>query len=217
MEQEIDDDEIERKAIEEILLETKRASERAKEFGSSGWIKPKIPSTNKNFLRNTLVSTLRHPYSSNKHGSFGKFKDKSPSSISDAKRHDDSVEQCTSKSEGKSSGHKSPSSGKDEQKEHSQKNSKKRHRSSSPVKYIYDAYDYRYGTSCIQLKAEQDLLHSKGHRHDRSFKSSKTKRSQRKKKSSESDESHSRGKRKKKSSKKHKSNHHKEKKHKSKI
>ncbi|XP_065309696.1 protein POLR1D-like [Dermacentor albipictus] len=52
------DEELERLAREEILRETKRGAERAKDHGAYGWQKPRIHPTNKNFLKNTLLSTL---------------------------------------------------------------------------------------------------------------------------------------------------------------
>ncbi|XP_061165220.1 AP-3 complex subunit delta-1-like [Saccostrea echinata] len=54
------DEDLERMAMEEILKESKRNAERAKEFGSLGWQNPG-KSTNKRFLSNMLVSTLRNP------------------------------------------------------------------------------------------------------------------------------------------------------------
>nr|XP_022327061.1 uncharacterized protein LOC111126600 [Crassostrea virginica] len=54
------DEDLERMAMEEILKETKRNSERAKEFGSLGWQNPR-KTANKRFLSNMLVSTLRNP------------------------------------------------------------------------------------------------------------------------------------------------------------
>lgn len=53
------EDDIEKKAVEELLQEAKRARERAKEHGTFGWNKPKIAAVNKRFLKNTLVSTMR--------------------------------------------------------------------------------------------------------------------------------------------------------------
>lgn len=52
------DEELEQLARQEILRETKLCAERAKEHGAYGWQKPRIRPTNKNFLRNTLLSTL---------------------------------------------------------------------------------------------------------------------------------------------------------------
>lgn len=52
------DEELERLARQEILRETKICAERAKEHGAYGWQKPRVRPTNKNFLRNTLLSTL---------------------------------------------------------------------------------------------------------------------------------------------------------------
>lgn len=52
------DEELERLARQEILRETKICAERAKEQGAYGWQKARIRPTNKNFLRNTLLSTV---------------------------------------------------------------------------------------------------------------------------------------------------------------
>uniref|UniRef100_A0A224Y848 Uncharacterized protein n=1 Tax=Rhipicephalus zambeziensis TaxID=60191 RepID=A0A224Y848_9ACAR len=52
------DEELERLAREEILRETKRGAERAKDHGAYGWEKPRVHPTNKNFLKNTILSTL---------------------------------------------------------------------------------------------------------------------------------------------------------------
>lgn len=52
------DEELEQLARQEILRETKLCAERAKEHGAYGWQKARIRPTNKNFLRNTLLSTL---------------------------------------------------------------------------------------------------------------------------------------------------------------
>uniref|UniRef100_A0A1E1WYA8 Uncharacterized protein n=1 Tax=Amblyomma aureolatum TaxID=187763 RepID=A0A1E1WYA8_9ACAR len=54
----LSDEELERLAREEILRETKLRAERAKDHGAYGWQKPRIHPTNKNFLKNTLLSTL---------------------------------------------------------------------------------------------------------------------------------------------------------------
>ncbi|KAL3217962.1 hypothetical protein MRX96_031879 [Rhipicephalus microplus] len=52
------DEELERLAREEILRETRRGAERAKDHGAYGWEKPRVHPTNKNFLKNTILSTL---------------------------------------------------------------------------------------------------------------------------------------------------------------
>lgn len=52
------DEELERLAREEILRETKRGAERAKDHGAYGWQKPRVHPTNKNFLKNTILNTL---------------------------------------------------------------------------------------------------------------------------------------------------------------
>uniref|UniRef100_G3ML10 Uncharacterized protein n=1 Tax=Amblyomma maculatum TaxID=34609 RepID=G3ML10_AMBMU len=54
----LSDEELERLAREEILRETRLRAERAKDHGAYGWQKPRIHPTNKNFLKNTLLSTL---------------------------------------------------------------------------------------------------------------------------------------------------------------
>lgn len=54
----LSDEELERLAREEILRETKLGADRAKDHGAYGWQKPRIHPTNKNFLKNTLLSTL---------------------------------------------------------------------------------------------------------------------------------------------------------------
>uniref|UniRef100_A0A2R5LC60 Uncharacterized protein n=1 Tax=Ornithodoros turicata TaxID=34597 RepID=A0A2R5LC60_9ACAR len=55
------EEELERLAREEILRESRRGAERAKEFGAYGWEKPRIRPANKVFLRNTILSTVRRP------------------------------------------------------------------------------------------------------------------------------------------------------------
>ncbi|KAK3576081.1 hypothetical protein CHS0354_014085 [Potamilus streckersoni] len=55
----MDEESLERQAMEELLLEAKRGAERAKDMGALGWQKPSIPPANKRFLTNMLVSTLR--------------------------------------------------------------------------------------------------------------------------------------------------------------
>ncbi|XP_013405633.1 uncharacterized protein DDB_G0283697 [Lingula anatina] len=54
-------DELERLATQELMNEAKRGAERAKDYGSFGWLKSHVPPANKRFLANTLVSTLRNP------------------------------------------------------------------------------------------------------------------------------------------------------------
>ncbi|XP_022099553.1 uncharacterized protein LOC110984063 [Acanthaster planci] len=53
-----EEDELERLAVEELMNEAKRAKERAQTMGTYGWQKRRA-TTNKRFLHNTLVSTLR--------------------------------------------------------------------------------------------------------------------------------------------------------------
>lgn len=52
-----DDNELEKRAIEELLRETDRARVRAETMGPAGWLKCPLRSTNKRFLLNTLRST----------------------------------------------------------------------------------------------------------------------------------------------------------------
>ncbi|XP_077984923.1 uncharacterized protein LOC144439502 [Glandiceps talaboti] len=54
----MNEEELEQLALQEILLEAKRGKARAEAYGPSGWEKPKLPATNKRFLRTTLFSTL---------------------------------------------------------------------------------------------------------------------------------------------------------------
>ncbi|XP_072040904.1 uncharacterized protein [Amphiura filiformis] len=54
---EMDDNELERLAVEELLGEAKRGKERAETMGTYGWKKRNM-TTNKRFLRNTLLGTL---------------------------------------------------------------------------------------------------------------------------------------------------------------
>ncbi|KAK2859476.1 hypothetical protein Q5P01_004096 [Channa striata] len=51
------DDELEKRAIEELLRETDRARVRAETMGPAGWLKCPLRTTNKRFLLNTLRST----------------------------------------------------------------------------------------------------------------------------------------------------------------
>ncbi|KAL8561545.1 hypothetical protein ACOMHN_024781 [Nucella lapillus] len=55
----MDEQKLEELAVQEILKDLKRGAERAKEHGALGWQKNPLPPTNKRFLRNMLVSTLR--------------------------------------------------------------------------------------------------------------------------------------------------------------
>ncbi|KAM3593863.1 uncharacterized protein V6R79_023983 [Siganus canaliculatus] len=52
-----EDDDLERRAVEELLKETDRARVRAETMGPAGWLKCPLRSTNKRFLLNTLRST----------------------------------------------------------------------------------------------------------------------------------------------------------------
>ncbi|KAM4533579.1 uncharacterized protein PAE49_022045 [Odontesthes bonariensis] len=52
-----EDNELEKRAIDELLKETDRARVRAETMGPAGWLKCPLRSTNKRFLLNTLRST----------------------------------------------------------------------------------------------------------------------------------------------------------------
>ncbi|KAM9320907.1 protein POLR1D [Gastrophryne carolinensis] len=52
------EDDLERKAVEELLREAKRGKDRAETMGPSGWLKCPLGSTNKRFLINTIKNTL---------------------------------------------------------------------------------------------------------------------------------------------------------------
>uniref|UniRef100_A0A8C4DTU0 Si:ch211-140b10.6 n=1 Tax=Dicentrarchus labrax TaxID=13489 RepID=A0A8C4DTU0_DICLA len=52
-----EDNELEKRAVEELLRETDRARVRAETMGPTGWLKCPLQSTNKRFLLNTLRST----------------------------------------------------------------------------------------------------------------------------------------------------------------
>ncbi|XP_069828165.1 protein POLR1D [Dendropsophus ebraccatus] len=52
------EDELERKAVEELLKEAKRGKDRAETMGPMGWMKCPLASTNKRFLINTIKNTL---------------------------------------------------------------------------------------------------------------------------------------------------------------
>ncbi|XP_020781411.2 protein POLR1D-like [Boleophthalmus pectinirostris] len=52
-----EDNDLEKRAIEELLRETDRARVRAETMGPAGWLKCPLKSTNKRFLLNTLRST----------------------------------------------------------------------------------------------------------------------------------------------------------------
>ncbi|XP_023444553.1 protein POLR1D isoform X2 [Dasypus novemcinctus] len=53
-----EDQELERKAIEELLKEAKRGKTRAETMGPMGWMKCPLAGTNKRFLMNTIKNTL---------------------------------------------------------------------------------------------------------------------------------------------------------------
>ncbi|KAM4718480.1 uncharacterized protein FYW61_016294 [Anableps anableps] len=52
-----EDNELEKRAVEELLRETDRARVRAETMGPAGWLKCPLRGTNKRFLINTLRST----------------------------------------------------------------------------------------------------------------------------------------------------------------
>ncbi|XP_072306917.1 uncharacterized protein [Eucyclogobius newberryi] len=52
-----EDNDLEKRAIEELLKETDRGRERAETMGPTGWLKCPLKSTNKRFLLNTLRSS----------------------------------------------------------------------------------------------------------------------------------------------------------------
>ncbi|XP_068249663.1 protein POLR1D-like [Palaemon carinicauda] len=54
----VTDDELSRLAEQALLQEAKRGAIRAEISGPSGWLKKKLPSTNKKFLHNTLLGAL---------------------------------------------------------------------------------------------------------------------------------------------------------------
>ncbi|XP_068438156.1 protein POLR1D-like [Clinocottus analis] len=56
-----EDNELEKRAVEELLKETDRARVRAETMGPAGWLKCPLRSTNKRFLINTLRSTGLQP------------------------------------------------------------------------------------------------------------------------------------------------------------
>uniref|UniRef100_A0A915KQP1 Uncharacterized protein n=1 Tax=Romanomermis culicivorax TaxID=13658 RepID=A0A915KQP1_ROMCU len=58
--QEISDQdlELEKLARDQLLKEAKRGAVRAQTMGSQGWLKPKIPPPNKQFLQRTLASSV---------------------------------------------------------------------------------------------------------------------------------------------------------------
>ncbi|XP_026348835.1 protein POLR1D-like [Ursus americanus] len=53
-----EDQELERKAIEELLKEAQRGKTRAETMGPMGWMKCPLAGTNKRFLINTIKNTL---------------------------------------------------------------------------------------------------------------------------------------------------------------
>ncbi|KAI1891232.1 hypothetical protein AGOR_G00141660 [Albula goreensis] len=60
-----EENDLERRAVEELLSEAARAKVRAETMGPAGWVKCPLRSTNKRFLLNTLRPTLqRRPGSS---------------------------------------------------------------------------------------------------------------------------------------------------------
>ena len=51
-------EDLQKKAVDEILKETNRAAARAKVGGSLSWTKPRHKGINKRFLNNTMLSTV---------------------------------------------------------------------------------------------------------------------------------------------------------------
>jgi len=60
--------ELEKKAVDEIMIETNRAAARAEVGGSLSWRKPKNKGINKRFLNNTMLSTVIQNTKSPKQG-----------------------------------------------------------------------------------------------------------------------------------------------------
>ncbi|XP_018425753.1 PREDICTED: pre-mRNA-splicing factor 38B-like [Nanorana parkeri] len=52
------EEELERKAVEELLKEAQRGKDRAETMGPMGWMKCPLVNTNKRFLINTIKNTL---------------------------------------------------------------------------------------------------------------------------------------------------------------
>lgn len=77
-----EDNELEKRAVEELLRETDRARVRAETMGPAGWLKCPLQGTNKRFLLNTLRSTdlqRRTDVSRNSHSSGrGRVRSESP-------------------------------------------------------------------------------------------------------------------------------------------
>ena len=59
-------EDLEKKAVDEILKETNRAATRAEAGGSLSWTKPKHKGINKRFLNNTMLSTIIQNTKTNK-------------------------------------------------------------------------------------------------------------------------------------------------------
>ncbi|NP_001279566.1 uncharacterized LOC103183253 [Callorhinchus milii] len=57
-EEEEEEGELERKAVQELLTEAKRGKARAESMGPMGWMKCPLPGANKRFLVNTIKNTL---------------------------------------------------------------------------------------------------------------------------------------------------------------
>ena len=58
MSAESEKEDLEKKAVDEILKETKRAASGAEVGGSLSWTKPRHNGINKRFLNNTMLSTV---------------------------------------------------------------------------------------------------------------------------------------------------------------
>ncbi|XP_075055038.1 protein POLR1D [Mixophyes fleayi] len=119
------EDELERKAVEELLKEAKRGKDRAETMGPMGWMKCPLASTNKRFLLNTIKNTL--PSDRDKHS--GKMHDEE-----DAKDHSrertysrkHSAHPYKRSDESRRDERRSPSSGKSTRQTQSNSNRKKR-------------------------------------------------------------------------------------------
>ncbi|KAK5877897.1 protein POLR1D [Pseudochaenichthys georgianus] len=73
-----EDNELEKRAVEELLKETDRARVRAETMGPAGWLKCPLRSTNKRFLLNTLRSTNLQRRSGDSRDGHSRTRSKSP-------------------------------------------------------------------------------------------------------------------------------------------
>ncbi|XP_033742355.1 protein POLR1D-like isoform X1 [Pecten maximus] len=135
----MDEEALERLAVEEILKETKRGAERAKEFGALGWQKPAVPSTNKRFLTNMILSSVND---SNR-------KKRKHSNDRNSPREDNSENKLTIEKDRDSYSHQSE--------KHNHKKKKKKHRHSDEIpksKHKHSSKKHKSGHK-----------HKKHHRH----------------------------------------------------